>query len=113
MDPADFAVRAVAFDTETHLIQTGLLAPPLVCASIASVNNSRLLDKQQALDYFRRLLNSNAIIVGANVAFDALVMAVYAAKQGTDLVPSIFRAYKEGRIFDVQVAEALHAIGLG
>lgn len=105
-----FPSLAVAFDTETHLIARGLLAPPLVCGSIARQGAAgRLLDKattREAFDY----LTGDRVIVGANVAFDMLVMAADAARRGIDLMPAIFAAYEEGRVFDVQVAEALHAI---
>lgn len=118
-DPARF----VAFDCETHLIQDGLLAPPLVCASTAyayvhhdrssEVLSGRLLDRDQARAFFRGLVTSDSIIVGANIAYDILVLAVDAARRGEDLIGDIFRAYDEGRIYDVQIAESLHAVAGG
>lgn len=41
----------VALDTETHQIQPGLLAPPLVCGSVALLN----VDALTASEYANRL----------------------------------------------------------
>lgn len=112
-DPA----RMVAFDTETHLIQPGLLAPPLVCASVAMLVDGkiegRLCDREDAHNSFRQILQSDYVIVGANLPYDLLVMAVEAARRGEDLMPLIFAKYDRGEIFDVLVAEGLHAIACG
>lgn len=111
---------AVAFDCETHKIQPGLLVPPLVCASVAWWDPSqgrsvgKLLDKEGALEWFLKLLDGEYIIVGANIAFDMAVMARYAAEHhGLDLMPKILRAYEQGRVYDIQIAEALHAVAIG
>jgi hypothetical protein len=109
-DPA----RVVAFDTETHLIRQGLLAPPLVVGSIASSLGARLLPKPGVLDTFLDLLESDRIITGANIAFDMLVMAVYAARErGLDILPRIFDKYARAQVFDTSIAEALHAVAKG
>lgn len=115
----EMLANAVGFDTETHMIQPGLLAPPLVCASIAEWDSGQgrivgaLLDKQRARDAFVSLLAGHYTIVGANIAYDMLVMANDAARRGVDLMPEIFAAYEEGRVFDLQIAEALHAVATG
>lgn len=120
MNPARTAAlltSGVAFDTETHRVQPGLLAPPLVCASLAAVEGAKptgaIVNKADALRAFRSLLESDVTIVGANIAYDMLVMAVYAARQGIDLMPAIFAAYDAARVYDVQIAEALHGVALG
>jgi DNA polymerase-1 len=124
---------AVAFDTETHMIQPGLVAPPLVCGSFAIPNLDtvvadtmlgRLADKESAREVWLEILrDEKRTICGANIAYDVLVMATDAAKRGLDLMPLVFKAYDfygevvegrcEGRIFDVQLAETLHAIAGG
>ncbi len=111
---------AVSFDTETHMIQPGLLAPPLVCASIGEWNEEQgrvvgaLLDKDTARSAFESLLAApQYTIVGANVAYDMLVMAYDAARRGVDLMPGIFAAYEAARVYDLQIAEALHAVATG
>jgi DNA polymerase-1 len=75
----------------------------------------QLLDKTQTRIVFERLLDDDSIIiVGANIAYDMAVMAVDAlVHRGVDLMPKIFRAYALGRVFDIQHAEALHAVGIG
>jgi hypothetical protein len=67
------ATHGVAFDTETHLIQPGILAPPLVCASVcASEIEGRILDPAGALEWFLFIIR-NRLLIGANIAFDLLV----------------------------------------
>lgn len=106
--------RFVALDTETHLIQPGLAAPPLVCGSVAGEDyDPAILDRDAARVLFTRLLESDYIICGANIAYDSIVMAVDAARRGIDLLPAIFAKYARGEFYDVQIAEALHAIAHG
>lgn len=110
--------NGVAFDTETHLVQPGLLAPPLVCGSVAAVDQGKLtgtlLDKAQAGHVATQILKTPELtLIGANIAYDILVIAVDAARQGVDLMPAIFDAYDQGRIYDVQIAEALHGVAIG
>ncbi len=112
------AQYAVAFDVETHLIRPGLLAPPLVCGSIAVLDTEvtgELLAKPDALLAFERLVDPacDAVIAGANIAYDLLVMAVTAARQRRDLMPEIFAALEQGRVYDLQIAEALDAVAEG
>ncbi len=126
--PAIYAdpTRFTAFDTETWLIEPGLLAPPLVCGSAAWLSGAGscgiLLGKRgrddldvtpDTIETFTALLESDRVIVGANIAYDVLVLAVAAQLRGIDLCPSIFEAYAADRIYDVQLAEAEHGIGKG
>lgn len=139
----------VALDTETHQIQPGLPAPPLVCGSVSILNvdtwaqvelakklegqgrtvealrirealngqdplEGDILTKREVLDLFLRLIRDpERIIIGANIAYDLLVLAVEWAKLGVDVMGDIFQAFEDQRIFDIQVAEALHAIAGG
>jgi hypothetical protein len=110
----NLAASGVAFDCETHLVQPGLLAPPLVCGSVANQKDRGLLDKNGALEVFLRILKApNATIIGANIAYDMLVCAVELARRDVDAMPLIFNAYAEGRVYDIQIAEMLHAIAEG
>lgn len=97
-------MRLVAFDTETHLIQPGLLAPPLVCGSFADDSRAWLCNRADTLKEIRRLLLDPEVeICGANIAYDwGVVCAVE-----PDLLPLIFAAYAADRIYDVSVAQAL------
>lgn len=112
------AADGISFDLETHLIQPGLLAPPLVCGSVAAADGNKiegaLLDRDSVWHAFLTLVENKATtLIGANIAFDLLVMAVEGAKRGVDLMPMIFDLYDRGAVFDVQIAEALHAVALG
>ncbi|QRK06212.1 hypothetical protein JQX13_39830 [Archangium violaceum] len=79
--PPDSKARGLSiwsFDTETHRKRPGLIAPPLVCGSIATrePGSERLLDKAQARHFFSNTIaDPDVHIVGANLAFDLGVMA--------------------------------------
>lgn len=113
---AELAKKIVGFDVETHLIQPGLLSPPLVCASIAWFDDgeihTKLLDKQGARAAFRGLLEDpDVVVVGQNICFDMLVMIKDAYDHdGTDLMPAVFAMYEAGRVLDVMIIQQLHAI---
>lgn len=103
-------MKLFAFDVETHLIQPGLAAPPIVCGSIASENGAHLLDKQQTLRFLRAaFLTPGVHIVGCAISFD---LACCAAADPT-LLPLIFAALDAGRIHDIAIREALIDIGKG
>jgi hypothetical protein len=114
----------ISFDTETHAIQQGLIAPPLVLGSAgwlgAAPDGSpaicgELLDKERATQLLAALLDDpSKVIACANGPFDLLVVAVHLARLGIDAMPAIFRALMdEGRVFDVQTAQMLDAIAEG
>jgi hypothetical protein len=134
----------VSYDVETHRIQSGLLAPPLVCGAIALYQEAddwgrdiepqvtsdlatlpshgevkapirtQILDKRAAIEVFLEILrNPAAVMTGANIPFDLLVLAVECRKIGIDVMPLIFRALHEHRIFDVQTCEQLNAVADG
>lgn len=120
--------NAIAFDLETHLIQPGLVAPPIVLGSAAEVGEhgpvGKLLDKTQVRALFKQIAESpSAVLGGANIAYDLLVLAVDAAGSSVDLMPLIFDMYDptrsvirgdvDGRVFEILLAEPLHAIANG
>lgn len=97
--------RAIAIDFETHLIQPGLLAPPVVCMSFADPYPGLVkvwrAEFERALDF--------DLIVGANIAFDfGCALAAY-----PELLPKVWAAYERGGVFDVQIASSLTAINDG
>ncbi len=119
---------AISFDLETHMVQPGLNAPPMVLGSAAEVVNGQIkgviLDKEQARALFMAILdNPAAVLVVANGSFDALVEAVDFAKRGIDIMDKIFMMYDpemsvvrgdcDGRVFEIQLAEPLDAIANG
>ena len=100
-----------AFDTETFLFRAGEAAPRVVCASTARVVDGQIVGelvpgRAAARDAFIALLNSEAKIAFANAPYDLLCMAA----QDPSLLVEIFRALREGRIYDVITAETLNAI---
>lgn len=102
--------RYAALDLETYAIEPGLLTPKLVCGSSAEIVDGvvvgTLLARGPALSRAHELLASDVIIVGANIAYDFGVLV----KEDPKLLPLIFKAYDEERVFDVQIAQALNAI---
>lgn len=105
------ARRLVSIDLETHLIQEGLLTPPIVCGSVAELGlPGRLLTKSGVLAESRRLLEDHdVLLVGANIPFDFGCLAV----ADPTLLRLIFEAYRRGRVHDILVAQALDAIAKG
>jgi DNA polymerase-1 len=109
----------VATDSETHLIQDGLLAPPGVCWSFADqTQGTEIVEEFDAgLRRLEGLLRSNAVLAGANIAYDFAV-ACAESRGGRytgrpDLLPLIFEKYERGEVFDVLIAIALDAIAGG
>src|SRR4029077_14065410 len=120
--------NAIALDLETHLLQPGLTAPPIVVGSAAvpaqNGINGAILPKVEARDLFTTVLHRPELVVcGANIAYDMLVLAVDFAKRGIDVMPQVFAMYDpantvtrgecDGRVFEIQLAEGLHAIAQG
>ena len=99
----------IAFDTETALIVPGLLAPPMVCLSVAHEDGHELIHHTQAREWIVELLESDRVLVGANVAFD---MGVIASKW-PELLPLIFEVYEADRVTDVLIREKLQHIAIG
>ena len=103
----------LAFDLETHLIQPGLLAPPIVCGSYADRNlfdGGVIVSKQEIIDFVGYTLTlPDTVFVGANIAYD--FGCVLAARP--DLLPLVWKAYAEERVFDVLIAGTLDAIAAG
>ncbi len=119
----------LAFDLETDLIQPGLVAPPMVLGSAAEVGpdgklHGQLLTKDQVRALIAAVFtNRQTTVCVANGPYDLLVLAVDAAARGEDIMPQIYdlydpdrtivRGHCDGRVFDVQRAEELHAIAQG
>lgn len=99
----------VAADCESALIQAGVLAPDLACVSYCTQEfESGLWHQSDAEDRVAALLDTETL-VGANVSFDAAVIA----KRYPRLLPRIFQAYFDGRILDVQLQQRLIDIAHG
>ena len=104
-----------AIDLETHKIQPGLLAPPVVCVAncwkdSGGLRNATLLDREQGLLSVASILEApDTRVCGANIAYDfGCILAAEPA-----LLPTIWNLYKQGRVFDVLIAGTLDAIAEG
>jgi len=106
-------MNIVAFDTETHLIQPGLLTPKLVCVSVRldyEDCGTLLFDRFAGTDYVESLLNDPlSHLVGHNVAYD---LGVLCARR-PELLPLVFKAMDAGRIWDTKVRQELLDIAFG
>lgn len=104
-------MRPVALDLETRLIgrDHGAL-PPQVCASLAWREDGELhswlvaaCEPEFEPMLERLLLDPEVLVVGANVAFDLGVLAKRLPRLGL----AVARAYRDGRVRDVQHRERL------
>src|SRR5688500_289644 len=102
------AEYGIAIDTETHRMQPGLKAPPLVVGSASWLEygptvKGTLLTKDQLVELFQELVDDERrVVTGANFAmFDTLVIAREFAKRKIDIMPGLYKMLEEGRIFDI------------
>ena len=104
-------MRLIALDLETHAIQPGLLAPPIVCGSTAEWGGaSGLHSKHDTLKIAKELLlDQDVLITGANIAFDFGCLCA----ADPEFIPAIFKAYEDERVYDVLIGQALDAIANG
>lgn len=103
-----------SYDVETWKSAAGDGAPPIVCASTARIVADEIVtnllpSRSEALACAREILCSDAIMVGANIAYD---LACLAAADET-LLPLIFQAIRAGRVYDILIAQSLDAIAGG
>jgi hypothetical protein len=104
--------HVIAFDTETCLIDRGEdLAPKLVCATYCSNEDHvpGIAKDDDVLSVLRGIAASDAVIVGANFAFDAWVIL----RKFPEFTEEMFALYDAGRIVDVQLNERLIDIARG
>jgi hypothetical protein len=104
----------IGFDTETWLIQPGLLAPPLVCGSFHvpdtdSIEPTWLHLRDEALAEIATMLTTDCHILVQNGAFDFGVVC----NERPDLLPLVFQAYEDGRIRDCRVRDKLILLARG
>lgn len=104
-------MRLLAFDLETHKIQPGLIAPPIVCGSLQEsfVDQPELLSKDKIIEYLDIELKYFDKIAGANIAYDFGCLLA----EKPNLLPMIWELYEKGKIHDVQISAVLEAIAEG
>lgn len=97
----------LAFDTETHMMAEGQLAPPIVCCSIHCDNETLLVSKADADDVLEDLVDLvigyEGVTVAHNLAFD---LAVFAYNY-PDRLPFIYEGLLEGKYQDTLMREKL------
>ena len=96
----------VALDTETRLIEQGRLDPDLVVCSVSAEFEPELWHHQEPsteAHLCALFLDEDVAVVGANFSFDAAVIM----RRYPSLVLPMFRAYRAGRVLDVQLAQKL------
>lgn len=108
------------FDTETYPIRPGLLAPRLVCLQHAYNDHPPLIvlrdgsgplsnGPYSASEHFLEALESDALMIAQNGAFDYAVLAAH----DESLIQPVFRMFAQGRARDTMLAEQLIAIRQG
>lgn len=98
-------MRVVAWDTETHLIKPGCLAPRLVCLSFSEDGkNTELLDREQGLAWLHKNLDDPFVtLVAHHAPFDLGV----AAAEDPSLLPKIFREIDARRLTCTKLREMI------
>ena len=99
------------FDTETHLIREGMLAPGLVCLTTATEDAPPTIDtKETAPRTFGDLLRDpEAVAIAHNTVFD---LGVLCASDPT-LIPLVFQALEDGKIKDTKIRQQLINLSRG
>jgi len=111
--------REIAFDTETYPI--GLVpedapktsrnnAPRLVCMSYFDSSNEsvQLVKSQEAVNQFESWLDSDAVLIGHNVAFDMVVLVRYAQEVfDRNLIGPVLEKYESGEVRDTMLRAKL------
>lgn len=100
----------LSWDTETALFGPGRMAPPLTCLSWMQGGDVGLLDYKESKGFLAdKLQDPHCLHVGHHIAYD---MAVAAAEH-PELLPLIFKAYRENRVTDTMIRQMLldNAVG--
>lgn len=98
----------LAADTETGLIRRALLVPPLVCVSFARENGeSGVVLHKDAKKLCRSLFKGKSL--WANAPYDLAVIG----NRFPDLIPLIFDALQNDRVYDVIIRQKLIDIAHG
>ena len=107
-------MKLVSFDTETHLIRAGCLAPRMVCLSFAIPHlkgaATGVVLRDRGLELIRQwLLDPEVALVGHNLPYDLGVVCA----EDPDLVPLVFDAYAAGRVRCTSTRQKLLDVALG
>lgn len=98
-----------SLDSETALFKPGRMIPPLACVSWQTSFEKGLVHVSEAYEHVVRVLQSDVLISGYNIAYD---MAVFCG-EWPQLMPLIFEVYRTDRITDTMLREKLNDIAKG
>lgn len=96
-------------DTETHLIQAGQQAPPVVCLQAGygfctETRDVNLYVGDHISQHFRKMIINGRPIVFFNAAYDLVCLMAH----DSSLIPIIFDALNRGQILCLMLAERLY-----
>ena len=111
-------MKLVAFDTETALIEPGLLAPPMTCLTWTDGKTEGILDHVAGVNWFLEQYDDpNVVFVGHNVAFDMAVLVMEAFSRDEELgwrvLNAVFDLYRTERVRDTRLEAQLWCIERG
>ena len=110
-----------SFDYETDKSQPGLGAPPPVCGAYAYFSDAGklrqgLLDADASTIALLKALQAGKTLVGAFIAYDCCVALAHVERRGWDVLKAlriVFKAYRQGRVYDVLLGCALNDLANG
>jgi hypothetical protein len=99
----------IILDTETEPFGPARMAPPLVCLQVGNERAAALVHHSDAEPMVRALLNSDELLVGHHIAYDAAVLlAAY-----PHLGPALFAKYDRDQVTDTGVRQKLLDLAAG
>ncbi len=97
-------MRFIAFDTETHPIKPGCVAPRLVCVTVDDGIRPHIYDRVAGLARMRALLEDpDVTLIGHWIFFDLCVLAA----EDESFIPLIFAEINAGRIRDTKIRQMI------
>ena len=103
-------MKFISIDTETYKVQPGLLTPKMVCLTYSDGETTKILNRDAGIKFTRDLLLRPDInILGHRISYDLAVMTRHEPR----LLPLIFDALDQGRIYDTAVNQKLCDIATG
>lgn len=100
----------LAFDTETYLIQEGMVTPPMVCLTMADHqrNTHGASTGDADLEHFTAsLFEPGFLLLGQNCSFDLAVIC----QQFPHLIPKVWAKLEAGEVQDIRIRDMLLNLG--
>lgn len=99
----------IVFDVETAKITQARVIPPIACCAFATYSESFVLHVNDTYQCVESMLRSDFPIIGHHVAFDLTAVM----SQWPQLIPLVFRAYDNDRVYCTEVRQKLIDIADG